>query len=466
MEYKHGFILRIASKAITMRQAKYGNHESREIVRHFSNRFEEIRFDLRKQETTFAILTGSHRVAIKKYEIGNPFDCSLYEDSLLRHIRSGNMSEQSRVGVTAFLKTIRNSLRRKWKAIHGYDLGSIFVSYGQMHGYVLFPIMNFAFRIRHADAPNLSQELNGGKPDVDSFMTSKMMNENSVAQYMQLPRKRDSVTAVIESFGLPDKPMVRKLLAEQFFAAPELAALFKVTMNLDCAVQIWNQLRELMKNGYSWSVTGHRHPADIYPVLQKLAAHYPIRSIISLLKHKDWNYIRDIGSMLNRLVEQRLEDAWKVKLKHLHDWLTEALREQRAKGFDIAPSDVIKRRLAMQVDSLKFFLPEHTKDLDKASQTLRNCVHTYGEQVKEGICNIVLMTDDRGKLVACLEIRNGGLYQAKLKCNKQVNEDAKINAAVVDWCKKAHIEIRTPDVQQHIEIQCDLVPQRQTERVA
>lgn len=468
MEYKQGFIMRVVSKAITLRKPREDAHE---IIRHFSKRVEEIRFDLKARQTTFSILTGSHRVAMKKYEIGNPFDCDLYEDSLLRHVRSDNLSEHNREGIVAFMKTVRDSLRRKWKQIHGYDVGSIFTSYGQTHGKMLFPIMNFAFRFRYPDAPNLPRDLNGSKTDVEMFKSMTMIAEADETRYLQVAQDKttDSITSVIRVFGLPDKPMVRKLLSEQFFAAPELVALFKVTTNLDCAVQLWNRLREMARDNQShmWSFCNRRHLSDMYPLLQQFSQHYQIRSIMALLKRSTWDHVMDIGSMIRRLVDNRHADMWKVKLKKLHDWLVQALQEQREKGFELNPSDAIKRRLAMQMDSLKFFLPEHTKELVKASETLQNCVRTYGERVKEGVCNIVLMTDDRGKLVACLEVREGVLHQAKLKFNKEVSKDAKINAAVIDWCKKANIKIGTSDVQQNVNIQFNMVNTEQpTERVA
>ena len=99
----------------------------------------------------------------------------------------------------------------------------------------------------------------------------------------------------------------------------------------------------------------------------------------------------------------------------------------------------------MQTESLKFFLPKHTSDLVEASDKLHNCVRTYADRVYNGECNIVLMTDDIGMLVACLEVKNGVMVQAKLKHNRSVRQDAKINKAVVEWCSKANLKIETDD---------------------
>lgn len=449
-EYKQGFILTIKAKTISLR---IRNEDDFRATRYLGTRFEEIRFDLKKRQTTFAVLTGSHRNVIRKYAIGNPFDPAIYEESLLRHIRTDNLSEKGHEGTVAFLKTMRDGFRRKWKEIHGYDIGSLFVSYGTTHGRMLFSMMNFAFRMMYPDAPNLPRELNGSGTDLQVVRQHRMISDEAAARYLHTaaPREnRGSIGTLIDAFALPDKPMVRELLTQDFFAAPELVELFKVTDNLDHAMQIWNLLREMDKKE-SWESrylnSRDSYIPKLYPFLQELAKHYPMRSVISLLKRSTARHVLDIKDMTQRLAIERHGDMWNVKLKKLHDWLVEALREQREKGFELHPSDVIKRRLAMQMDSIKFFLPEHVNDLVSASEEMHNCVRTYGERIISGSCNIILMTDDRGKLVACLEVQDDALMQAKLKFNKEVWKDKKINRAVLEWCKKANIKVRTRDVQ-------------------
>ena len=87
-------------------------------------------------------------------------------------------------------------------------------------------------------------------------------------------------------------------------------------------------------------------------------------------------------------------------------------------------------------------------ELDHASGVFHNCVRTYSEDVRDGKCYIVLMTDHTGLMQACLEVRDGGLVQARLKYNKPVSCDGAVNGAVRDWCREAGLYIRTPDVRQ------------------
>lgn len=235
-------------------------------------------------------------------------------------------------------------------------------------------------------------------------------------------------------------------MTADFFAAPELVELFKITENLDLAARVWEKMREYEKPVVGTFYTERKDLAAMYSFLQELTTHYPARSVVAFFRRKDWSYIRDIKSMLGQLHKERHGDAWGVKLKELHDWLIMALKDQQDNGFALEAPEHIKRRLAMQTESLKFFLPKHTDDLVEASDKLHNCVRTYGDRVYNGECNIVLMTDDIGKLVACLEVKNGVLVQAKLKHNRSVRQDAKINKAVVEWCAKTDLKIETKDV--------------------
>ena len=447
MEYKQGFILRTKADTLTIKQGTDNNGEQR-LVNHFGKCTEEIRFDIAARRTLFTVMTGSRHAKIKEFGIGDPFDVSLYQGSLLLQVQSDNLSEEVRNGTVALVKTLRDSVRRKWKELHGYDIGSLFVSYGTVNGRMLFPIMNIAFRLKFPDAPNLPGDWNTGATSIKALAGRRMINEEMAARYAvaSLEKKTDSVTALIGAFGLPDKPMVRKILTADFFAAPELVQLFKITENLDLAAKVWDKMREYEKPVEGYFYTERKDLAAMYPFLQELAAHYPARSVVAFFRRKDWSYIRDIKSMLGQLHKERHGDAWKVKLKELHDWLVMALKDQKEKGFALETPEYIKRRLAMQTESLKFFLPKHTSDLVEASDKLHNCVRTYADRVYNGECNIVLMTDDIGMLVACLEVKNGVLVQAKLKHNRSVRQDAKINKAVVEWCGKANLKIETDDV--------------------
>lgn len=144
------------------------------------------------------------------------------------------------------------------------------------------------------------------------------------------------------------------------------------------------------------------------------------------------------------------EAGRKLPLKQLHDWAIKVDTRLQDMDYDMEVPEAVVRRLQMQVNNgmLQAYVPRRAEELIKASATLHNCVRTYAKRVVARQCDIVLMTDDKGLLRACLEIREGALVQAKLKYNTPVRDDAEINAAIVDWCGKTRLKIKTRDVDQ------------------
>lgn len=93
----------------------------------------------------------------------------------------------------------------------------------------------------------------------------------------------------------------------------------------------------------------------------------------------------------------------------------------------------------MQLGSIKFYLPENSDVLQNVGKKLHNCVGTYADKVFEGETNIVLMTDELGKLKVCIEVKDGKLIQAKMFGNKPVYYEPKLQSEIIKWAKKAGI---------------------------
>lgn len=74
------------------------------------------------------------------------------------------------------------------------------------------------------------------------------------------------------------------------------------------------------------------------------------------------------------------------------------------------------------------------------------CVGDYSTDHNQGKLEILVVTDNKGKYLACLELRDYTLVQAKLKYNKQVFSDKEIHLAVVKYCDQFGIKISTRDV--------------------
>ena len=101
----------------------------------------------------------------------------------------------------------------------------------------------------------------------------------------------------------------------------------------------------------------------------------------------------------------------------------------------------------MQMERIRFILPERSQELYDAGDALHNCVGSYADRVREGKTHIVLMADDRGKLTACIEVKDGTIRQAKLDCNRSVAQKTAINNEIVAWAQRVGLRYDTcPDI--------------------
>lgn len=429
-----------------------------------SNRQERFKFDIRHRRTTFTYIDQDedrrlHRV---KTLVGSLYEDTIFSKSMLKHINGRNMAfnwhrfhaepefelqdKKRRKDVYILLRILRETVQRKWKEIHGYPLKPLFVSGGQVYGLLLIPLFNIAWRLMYPDAGNLPKEFAGGEYPVKSYLRKRCFTPGLVQKYYQNPyssKRISSVQAVIHQLRLPDIPFIRRQLSKDLLAGPVLLQAFSMARNPDHARML---LRYLdwpdNQDGCSWG----------FPIIRQALQYWPADTLFPVLGRKGipLNVLRDVTDMMGRMQGDNLALAKRIPLRKVHDWLVTKIQEIREAGFPLQVPDAIQRRLQMQLDNgyLRFFVPQHSHDLDNASKIFHNCVRTYSDRVRRQECQIVLMTDDTGLMKACLEIRGDALVQAKLKFNRPVSEDAGVNGAIREWCRSAGLVIRTTDVRQ------------------
>ena len=101
----------------------------------------------------------------------------------------------------------------------------------------------------------------------------------------------------------------------------------------------------------------------------------------------------------------------------------------------------------MQMERIRFILPERSQELYDAGDALHNCVSSYADRVRDGKTHIVLMVDDRGKLTACIEVIDNTIQQAKLDRNRAVAQEPAINDEIITWAQKVGLQYSTcPDI--------------------
>lgn len=454
-EIADGFVLKSYEKVVYI-----------DADRHVWIRYQQewFRFDVRHRKALFSVRQGSHREIRFQTEFGNPFDLTLYQMSMLRHLHKRNLSysrlyddyafkedKDTGDGVKGLLRALREGIRRKWKAIHGYDPGSLYVSTGTEYGTMLHPMMNLAFRMLYPDTANLPRVFRETDYSIKSYLQLRRLDAgNPYGDYEAARAAVNSLQGIIQQAGLPDKPFVRRILHSDFFAAGELRYAWALSGgSVDRMQNILKAIGWTMKDG---TLMRDKHAPShlLSDMLKRYCQYWSTDTVLRFFRNTPVEILRDTLSLFEQLPEKLRRQATGMRLKKVHDWAVMLHSEIRDKGFDLEVPEAVVRRLQMQVDSglLRAFVPRHSSQLIEASNTLHNCVRTYDRRVLTKQCSIVLMTDDLGRLRACLEVKDNALVQAKLKFNAPVRDDAAINGAVLDWCRKAGLTIRTDDVRQ------------------
>lgn len=457
-----------ARDAVTLRVWSMALQMDRDRETRIYPQTELFRFDIRHRQTTYTLRCTHNRSRERQVELGGLDDMGILSHSMLCHVRSGNLAfsqgrysdnpemlflgKQRRKNVYILLKKLRDAVQRKWKQFYGYPLSSTFVSYGSRWGMLVFPILNIAWRIQYPDAPNLPKQLNEHPYTAEYYFKSRMFTKDLIQTYRENggSRTMSSAQTVIRALGLPDYPFVRRILTRDLLAGPELQQVFRITRTPDYARRLLLALG-WADGPHGLEITNHRARKEDYDLIRTTLQAWPVRAILTVLeKPGGLQQLADTWRMWNRIGEEGRREGRVIPLGRLHDWLVDRIQEIREAGFSLSIPDAVRRRLQMQLDNgyLRFFVPGHSHELDHASGVFHNCVRTYSEDVRDGKCYIVLMTDHTGLMQACLEVRDGGLVQARLKYNKPVSCDGAVNGAVRDWCREAGLYIRTPDVRQ------------------
>ena len=126
-------------------------------------------------------------------------------------------------------------------------------------------------------------------------------------------------------------------------------------------------------------------------------------ALFRFLMHKSAWQINDTAHLLEASDDATRQElnAHPPRIQDLHDWLTQRFRRKDQPDFAIdIETEPSRRRLGMQLDQVRFFLPDQAKTLYDAGSLLHNCVGSYAERMRCGETHIILMANDQGRLVA------------------------------------------------------------------
>jgi hypothetical protein len=414
---------------------------------------ETFRFDLAKRRVIFARYDNLGEL-IDSQLLGNPFELDLFKDSILSSFLPNSLANaKQKAELNSILKLLRETVHAKLEKQLGHKIPSMFVTSGRLHGTFLLPIFNLAFRVAFPNATNLPLYYRGGHADQADFRALMMIKDTEyMGRVMELTsQKVDHITALIRVKGLPDKPAIRRALGENMFDADRLSTAFKLCTNYDYAMRLYAGFKLVLVGSYE---RGYKTNENLFQFLRAMLPIYGEAGIVQLMETEShlWDCVLLHNAELNEENRQAIKTEG-VKLKDLHDWMAKRHRLQNHKNLKLDIPEHIVKRLSMQTDRLKFFLPKESVELLEAGAELHNCVASYSSAVKDHKKWIVLVADEKGRLAACLEIKDKELVQAKIDRNKAVSTDAKLNAEVIAWAKEAGVTITTKDVKEQVEMQ-------------
>lgn len=420
-------------------------------------RTEEYRFDIKSRQVHIKSQECNQDPAILQIE--NPICArALLARFWLRYLRNDTeLVKPYKPEIVELLKTLRDAIAEKYKELHGYDLSRLFVSSGQTYGWLLMPILNITYRLQMPEASNLPKAFLQDSRSI--YRPHRALPGNM--QVMQTPdlsqkwkiacdlaKDKDCITAMLEAYTLPAVKSFRKILqADNIFAVQELAYCYELS---DGDLNHTTTLYKLIQNKFPEQKDTYFDMQRIFEKLMRIKTSgiIPATKVISILKNTDPKSIQDTLEILSQLNKSNQQAILKYKITEIHDQATNLLYKQKNPNIKLSVPDYIKNRLMMQKDKIRFFLPNDSYELKDTGTELHNCVGGYTNKINEGASCVVLVSDDKGKLVACIELQQNKLVQAKLACNKPIFTNARLQAEVLEWCKKCRIDICTGDVKQ------------------
>ena len=419
-----------------------------ETPHEFVTRREIIQFHVDTGISTLTVITKEGRTV---HNIANPFRMDLYNQSYLRFFNRDNFSKEFRGELSHVLTATRQAIVKKFRRIHGFPLKSIYVSRSDGAGYLYYPILNIAFRLSYPDARNLPSFFADVYYTTDRSARANMIGIDAEGLHcLDHFFQRDAyktgnpVTDLLHSFALSDTPFNRRILTQDMFSVGRLKQIQNLTRNPDFqhvlyqrirAEDVYHDLKYLLDMGFPEQKMIHLVCACFDEQGKDLSTASMFRCILScartILEHKGLIRLNHAPSNPTKLSAMLSREAFRIE--HPNKVLP-------------VPEEV-RRQLSSQIGDARFYLPQNTWQLKSAAETFHNCVFSYCNSLINQECRIVFMADHNGALVACLELRQGKLVQARLRFNRPVSEDPIINSAVIAWCEKAGLQIQTETVQ-------------------
>nr|DAD98244.1 MAG TPA: PcfJ like protein [Myoviridae sp. ctiu99] len=354
------------------------------------------------------------------------------EGTPLRHLSPESYAPQHRREVMQVFTIWRREVERRLAKKLGYRVPSLYVGTSLASGYGLLftPLQNIAWRLAAPTAPNYDRK--------QWHSVHSAERETLFSRVLERTRAgKDYATALCDVFHLPQKASVRKALRTGSpFAVVRLAAAHRITSDSNHVLRLAPMLGGISSTRYYdpelWN------DADTVAFLHILAVRYGMASVYALLRQRQLSDTLRMYGQLNHRNRKALWDGPRVKMRDLHDSVMTLHDRQTIENQTIEITRVMAA-LQHRVGPYEFYTPATTLQLVDISNTLHNCVKSYARRAVAHDC-IIVGARKHGRIVACIEIRNGAIRQAKLQHNAPAYKDAAFNAALGLWARRHHLQ--------------------------
>lgn len=175
------------------------------------------------------------------------------------------------------------------------------------------------------------------------------------------------------------------------------------------------------------------------------------KKVITQLYEK-FRYIEDTMFMYERLVEDDVPLVFASRnINHVHNYLSNLYTFHSNIGSDaemraMKAFDTSKQSQRYEAGEYIIRSPYTAAELVKVGSAMSHCVAIYIEKFYYRQIDILLLTSTDDKYLACIEVFNGHVIQAKLKYDKRLHNNTKYLAVVMDYVRKHNLKPSTIDL--------------------
>lgn len=363
------------------------------------------------------------------------------EKTPLYYLTNKSRASIRRKELTDIFKLWRQTIEQKLCKKLGYRVPSMYVGTSLQGHYGMFfnALQNIAWRLAAPTAPKYDRDK---WERVKDTVSGLLHFEESVLERTR--KGQEYYSAVCDAFALPQKKAMRKALKDKgLFSEIIFQRAQRITSNFDMLLRVGQSLGSLNGRRYydGYAESEFWRNENVMKFLRRIARFYSSETAMRLLT-KYGRTLCDTASMYAQLTPANRKLFWRqphVGARDLHDAVM-VLHDKQKYANRVIPQTREMKALRDSLSGLEFYTPECTHQLNAISAALHNCVKSYGDRAVKHQC-IIVGVRTGSTILACIEVQQGTLIQAKLLQNKSASSDARMNRIIYGWAQKHHLAL-------------------------